>query len=73
MKEKWTEFKSGIKSFYLDDYILHIIPTTNPHGNNDDYFIVINDDAYFNETGKSKILTTKEINKLYNIDLDENN
>lgn len=71
MENNWTKFNSGVKSFYLDDYILHIIPTTNPHGGNEDYYIVVNDDAYFNETGKSKILTTQEINKLYNIDPDE--
>lgn len=73
MKEKWIEFKSGIKSFYLDDEVIHVIPTSNPHGGNEKYFIVVNDDAHFNQTGNSKILTKSEIIEKYNIYLNENN
>lgn len=73
MKNYWKEFKSGIRSFYLDSEIIHIIPTSNPHGGNEDYFIVLNDDAYFNQTGNSNILTKSEIIKQYNINFDENN
>jgi hypothetical protein len=69
MKNNWTEFKSGIRSFYLDTEIIHIIPTTNPHGNNDDYFIVVNDDPYFITSGNTKILSKNKIEELYNIEL----
>lgn len=73
MKNNWVEFKSGIRSFHLDDEIIHVIPTSNPHGGNEDYFIIVNDDAHFLCSGNSKILSKNKILELYNINLDENN
>lgn len=69
METFWTKFNSGIESFYYDDEILHIIPTSNPHGNDENYYIVLRDDAYFNNTGNTEILTKTEIEEKYKLEL----
>jgi hypothetical protein len=69
MEVFWKKFNSGIQSFYYDEYIVHIIPTSNPNGTNDDYFIVVNDDAYFNQTGQTEILTKTQVEEKYKIEL----
>lgn len=69
MDGKWTSFGGNIKSFYNDEYIIHVIPTSNPHGNEEEYFIVVYDDAYFYETGKTNILTKDKIENKFNIKL----
>jgi hypothetical protein len=69
MKNNWTKFKSRIKSFHYDDEVIHVIPTSNPHGNNEEYFIVVSDDAYHYSTGNTEILTKIEIEEKYKLKL----
>lgn len=69
MKNTWTELNQNIRSFYLDEYLIHIIPTSHKNYNNDKYYIVVKDDAHFKETGNSRMLTTYEINEIYKIKL----
>jgi len=69
MESLWKKFNSGIESFYYDDYIIHVIPISNPHDNDEDYFIVVRDDAYFLDTGKTEILTKTQVELKYKIEL----
>jgi hypothetical protein len=69
METFWKKFNSGIQSFYYDDNIIHVVPTSNPNGTNDDYYIILYDDAYFLDTGKTEILTKNQIEEKYKIEV----
>lgn len=65
----WEKFNSGIESFRYDDEIVHVIPTSNPHGNDEKYCIVVRDDAYFYNTGNVEIMTKTEVEEKYKLSL----
>lgn len=69
METFWEKFNSGVESFRYDDEIVHVIPTSNPHGNNEDQYIVVRDDAYFFNTGNVEIMTKTEVEEKYKLSL----
>lgn len=65
----WKEIKNNIRTFNYDDENLHIIPISNPNGGSEKYYICINEDGHFLNTGNSEILTEDKIIEKYKISL----
>ncbi len=66
MNKNWYEIQSKVQSFhYKDDpELIHIIKTGSPNS-----YILVYEDGYQLDTGKTEILTKETIEKRFNITL----
>lgn len=64
----WEEYKSPIRSFSYDEYVMHIVPTGHNKGD-EYYYIVVHDDAHEVDTGLTELLTPSEIFDKYKIEI----
>jgi hypothetical protein len=70
MKNFWKEFTPKVKAFSYDDEVIYLIPIQNPHFNKKyDYYVVVHEDAYHLNTGKTEILSENDIIKKFDITL----
>lgn len=66
MNKNWHEYQSKVQSFhyYNEPELIHIIKTGPPNS-----YILVYEDAYQLDTGKTEILTKEQIVKRFNITL----
>lgn len=69
MEDFWKEFTPKVRAFIYDDEARYFIPISNIHPNNEKYYIVVSEDAYQLNTGKSEILSENQIIEKYKISL----
>jgi hypothetical protein len=68
MEEFWQEFKPNVRAFIYHDEVRYFIPIGKLN-NIDKMFIVVSEDAYQLDTGKTEILTENQIIEKYKISL----
>ena len=66
MSKNWYEYKSKVQSFHYDNEpeLIHVIKTGSPNT-----YILVYEDGYQLDTGKTEILTKENIESRFNITL----